>query len=110
MLAPLRGLVVIDEFQRLPGLFELLRVLADQRPVRTRFLILGSASPDFAKGASESLAGRVESCEMSGFDVREVDPARQTALWVRGGFPPALLACTDSDSSFPGSRTWGSAW
>jgi predicted AAA+ superfamily ATPase len=71
VLDPLRGLVVIDEFQRQPQLFELLRVLADRPRQRTRFLILGSASPALIRGASESLAGRVGYCEMSGFDLSE---------------------------------------
>ena len=98
VLAPLRGLVVIDEFQRQPGLFELLRVLADRKPRQARFLILGSASLDLVRGASETLAGRVAYCEMSGFDLVEVGAKRQAALWVRGGFPPSLLARSDGDS------------
>ena len=58
-LEPLRGLVVIDEIQRLPGLFEILRVLADRPRTPARFLILGSADPRLVRGVSESLAGRV---------------------------------------------------
>jgi predicted AAA+ superfamily ATPase len=96
VLAPLDGLVVIDEFQRQPGLFELLRVLADRRPTRARFLLLGSASPELARGAAETLAGRVAFCEMSGFDVCEVGARHQSSLWLRGGFPRSFLARSDS--------------
>ena len=92
VLEPLRGLVVIDEFQRQPRLFELLRVLSDRKPLSARFLILGSASPDLVRGASESLAGRLAYCEMAGLDLSEVEASRQAALWVRGGFPRSLLA------------------
>jgi predicted AAA+ superfamily ATPase len=98
VLAPITGLVVIDEFQRQPGLFELVRVLVDRKPRPARFLILGSASPDLVRGASESLAGRVECCEMAGFDLTEVEPKRRTALWIRGGFPRSVLARSDADS------------
>jgi predicted AAA+ superfamily ATPase len=98
VLAPLKGLVVIDEFQRQPRLFELIRVLADRRPLPARFLILGSASPDLMRGSSETLAGRVAYHEMSGFDLTEVERSAQTALWTRGGFPRALLARTDHES------------
>ena len=59
-LRPLRGLVVIDEIQQRPDLFPLLRVLADRKPLRARFLMLGSASPDLVRRSSESLAGRIE--------------------------------------------------
>lgn len=98
VLAPLAGLVVIDEFQRLPRLFELLRVLADRRPTKARFLILGSASPDLVRGAAESLAGRVEYCELAGFDLAEIGAESHSALWLRGGFPRSFLARTDAES------------
>lgn len=98
VLAPLRGLVIIDEFQRQPALFELLRVLADRTPTRARFLILGSASPDLVRGASETLAGRVATCEMSGFGVAEIPARKQSALWMRGGFPRSYLARSDAVS------------
>jgi len=88
----LRGLVVIDEFQRQPKLFELLRVLADRRPAPARFLILGSASPELVRGVSESLAGRVAHVDMAGFTLGEVGRARMRGLWIRGGFPKAFLA------------------
>lgn len=94
----LRGLVVIDEIQRKPDLFELLRVLADRRPVRTRFLVLGSASPHLMRGLSESLAGRVRFLEMGGFDLRESGSTRFAALWLRGGFPKAFLAASEARS------------
>jgi uncharacterized protein len=96
VLEPLRGLVVIDEFQRQPKLFELLRVLADRPRSGARFLILGSASPELVRGASESLAGRVGYCEMSGFDVSEIAPTGHAALWLRGGYPRSLLARSDA--------------
>jgi uncharacterized protein len=99
VLAPLKGLVVVDEFHRQPHLFELIRVLSDRKPLRARFLILGSASPSLVRGASETLAGRVAYCEMSGFDLTEVAPDRHTALWVRGGFPKSLLARSERESS-----------
>lgn len=98
VLAPLRGLVVIDEIQRQPRLFELIRVLADRRPLPARFLILGSASPDLVRGASESLAGRVAHCEMVGFGLDEVGPRRHAALWLRGNYPRSFLAGSEAAS------------
>ncbi len=98
VLAPLRGLVVIDECQREPALLPLLRVLADRRPTPARFLLLGSASPLLVRGAAETLAGRVTHCEMAGFDLSEVPAARQSALWLRGGFPRSFLARSERDS------------
>lgn len=92
ILKDLRGLVVIDEFQRQPELLELLRVLADRRPLPARFLVLGSASPLLVKGVSESLAGRVGYVQMSGFSLEEVGADQQGALWIRGGFPSSFLA------------------
>lgn len=72
----LRGLVVIDEIQRVPGIFEVVRVLADRPRTAARFLLLGSAAPGLVKGASESLAGRAGLVDMSGFDIREVGASR----------------------------------
>ena len=95
----LKGLVVIDEAQRQPGLFPVLRVLADRSEQPATFLILGSASPELARQSSESLAGRVEIIEMCGFDLSEVGPPAQETLWLRGGFPRAYLAATDDDST-----------
>src|SRR6266404_5092594 len=71
-LEPLRGLVVIDEIQRLPRLFETLRVLADRPRTPARFLILGSADPRLVRGVSESLAGRVSHVDIGGFDLSEI--------------------------------------
>lgn len=97
-LEPLRGLVVLDEVQRRPELFALLRVLADRRPLPARFLILGSASPWLVRGVSESLAGRVSFVDVHGFDTEETGAKALRQLWWRGGFPLAFLAKTDVDS------------
>ncbi len=97
-LASLRGAVVIDEVQRRPDLFPVLRVLADRRPTRTKFLLLGSASGELMRQSSESLAGRVEVVECGGFTTDEVGGARSDRLWRRGGFPRAFLAATERDS------------
>ena len=97
-LSKLTGLVVIDEIQRQPDLFTLLRVLADRPTTPARFLILGSASPDLVKGVSESLAGRVGFVDLSGFDGTEVGFDRLDSLWVRGGFPESFLSATDAAS------------
>jgi len=94
-LAPLRGLVIIDEIQRKPELFELLRVLADRPESNAVFLVLGSASPRLVKGAFESLAGRVGFIDMSGFCLAEVGHEHRQALWARGGFPRSFLASSD---------------
>jgi predicted AAA+ superfamily ATPase len=91
-LRDLKGLVVIDEVQRLSGLFETLRVLADRRRSSTRFLILGSASPGLLQQASETLAGRIIYHELSGFSLDEVGIANHSRLWLRGGFPRSYLA------------------
>ena len=91
-LSPLRGLVIIDEVQRMPSLFEVLRVLADRPDHPARFLILGSASPELVKGTSESLAGRIGYLDMSGFDLSEVGESKMESLWSRGGFPRSFLA------------------
>jgi len=97
-LRALSGLVVIDEFQRMPELFGLLRVLADRRPLPARFLILGSASPDLVKGVSETLAGRVAYVPMNGFNLAEVGGGAWRNLWIRGRFPDSFLASDDSHS------------
>jgi predicted AAA+ superfamily ATPase len=98
VLAELRGLVVIDEAQRRPGLFPVLRVLVDREDNPARFLLLGSASPDLSRQAAESLAGRVEILEMGGFSLEELGAERGPDLWMRGGFPRSVLAMTDADS------------
>ncbi len=97
-LEPLKGLVVIDEVQQRPELFPVLRVLLDRKPLPAQFLILGSASPDFLRQSSESLAGRLELIEMGGFDLTEVDQKKASRLWLRGGFPLSFLAKNDTDS------------
>jgi len=94
----LEGLVVIDEVQRRPDLFPILRVLADRRPLPARFLVLGSASPGFLRQASESLAGRIETISMSGFSLAELGVGAQPRHWLRGGFPPSYLAHSEADS------------
>ncbi|PKQ28586.1 MAG: hypothetical protein CVT63_02045 [Candidatus Anoxymicrobium japonicum] len=91
-LEPLRGLVVIDEIQRMPELFSALRPLADRPRVPARFLALGSASPGLVRGVSESLAGRALFVHVPGLNLCEVGFANQETLWTRGGFPRALLA------------------
>jgi hypothetical protein len=97
-LASLNGLVVIDEIQRRPDLFPLLRVLADREGPPARFLVLGSASPDLIKGVSESLAGRVGFVDLGGFDATEVGADRLDTLWLRGGFPESFLSASDTAS------------
>jgi hypothetical protein len=98
MLNSLGGLVIIDEVQVMPELFRVLRVLVDHPENKARFLILGSASPDIIKNVSETLAGRIEFVELSGFDLQEAGTSRSEALWLRGGFPRSFLARTDEDS------------
>jgi predicted AAA+ superfamily ATPase len=93
-----KGLVVLDEMQRRPELFPVLRVLADRKPVRTRFLVLGSAAPDLLRQSSESLAGRIAYYELPGLTVREVGFEHADRLWVRGGFPKAFLARSERES------------
>jgi len=97
-LAGLKGLVVIDEVQRRPELFPILRVLLDRRPLPAKFLILGSVSPELLKQSSESLAGRIETIVMGGFGLDEVGPKQSQRLWLRGGFPLSFLAKNDADS------------
>lgn len=97
-LRPLKGLIVIDEVQRRPDLFPVLRVLADRKTAGARFLILGSASGDLLRQSSESLAGRVEHISMGGFSIQELGPSVMQDLWRRGSFPRAFLATRESDS------------
>jgi predicted AAA+ superfamily ATPase len=98
MLGSLGGLVIIDEIQMMPELFSVLRVLADRPENKTRFLILGSASPDLVRNVSETLAGRVEFVELSGFGLHEIEANRSDLLWLRGGFPRSFLARSEGDS------------
>jgi hypothetical protein len=97
-LGPLAGLVVIDEIQRRPDLFPVLRVLVDRRPNPARFLILGSASGDLLRQGSESLAGRVERITIGGFTLGEVGSDAMDTLWLRGGFPRSFLPRDERDS------------
>jgi len=97
-LRPLKGLVVIDEIQRRPELFPLLRVLADRKPLPARFLILGSASPALLRHSSETLAGRLETVLLEGFRLADLGAAAQARHWLRGGFPLAYTARSEMDS------------
>jgi predicted AAA+ superfamily ATPase len=98
-LEQLTGLIIIDEIQRLPTLFPVLRVLADAKKKDTRFLILGSASLDLVKNSSETLAGRIRFFEIHPFSLHETGENEGNKLWLRGGFPPAFLAQSDADSA-----------
>src|SRR5271157_73222 len=97
-LRSLKKLVVIDEIQRRPDLFPLLRVLADRTPLPARFLILGSASPELLRQSSETLAGRLETVPLEGFRLSDLGSAAQPRHWIRGGFPLAYMARTEANS------------
>jgi predicted AAA+ superfamily ATPase len=97
-LEALRGVVILDEIQRRPELTMLLRVLADRKPLPCRFILLGSASPDLMRQASDSLAGRIHFVDMGGFTLGEVGGDQRDRLWLRGGFPLSFLADNDEDS------------
>ena len=85
--------VIIDEVQRKPSLFALLRALIDQQREPARFILLGSASPDLIKNASESLAGRISYLELAPFSLSEISAVNSMQNhWLKGGFPPAFLA------------------
>lgn len=98
-LKSLEGLVVIDEIQRQPELFNVLRPLADRHGTPARFLVLGSASPEIVRGVSESLAGRVGFVDLTGFHLGEVGARARDELWLRGGFPRSFLAASDAASA-----------
>jgi len=98
VLGALNGLVVLDEIQTLPELFKTLRVLADRPDNTCRFLILGSAAPNIMRSVSQSLAGRVEFVDLSGFVLFEVGDNVLDKIWVRGGFPRSFLADIEVDS------------
>jgi predicted AAA+ superfamily ATPase len=91
-------LVVLDEVQRAPGLFPVLRALVDARRRPGRFLLLGSASPDLLRQSAESLAGRVVYHELGPFALHEAGSAHAARLWLRGGFPGSYLARSESAS------------
>jgi predicted AAA+ superfamily ATPase len=95
----IKGLVIIDEVQRLPDLFPVIRVLVDRTSVKTRFLILGCASPELLKQSSESLAGRIIYHELKGFSLEEVGIAKHKHLWLRGGLPRSFLARSINESA-----------
>lgn len=98
VLKGLKGLVVIDEIQRYPDLFQVLRVLVDRPRSPSRFLVLGSASPDLLRQGSETLAGRIFYYELKGFSLDEVDIKNHMKLWLRGGFPRSYLARSNAES------------
>ena len=91
-------LVIIDEIQRMPSLFPVIRALVDQNRVGGRFLILGSASPDLLRRSSESLAGRIIYHELTPFNLYETDSDQIERLWLRGGYPESYLADNDEES------------
>jgi hypothetical protein len=105
LLEGLGGLTVIDEVQRAPGLFKVLRVLIDRDAAPAKFLLLGSASPALLRQAGESLAGRVEVIEIGGFTFDETGVQSQPRLWSRGGYPRSFLAASDDES-----RRWREAF
>lgn len=89
-------LVILDEIQRIPGIFEVLRGVIDQGRREGkgtgRFLLLGSAAIELLAQSSETLAGRVALVELTPFDLTEIEEGQSDALWIRGGFPPSFLA------------------
>lgn len=97
-LEPLNGIIVIDEIQRVPELFQVLRVLVDQPQSNRKFLILGSASRDLIHQSSETLAGRIAYIEITPFSLNEVSDLNK--LWLRGGYPKSYLADSEEDSAF----------
>lgn len=98
VLRDLTGLIIIDEFQRQPELFSILRVLADRSPNPSKFLVLGSSSLDLVRGISESLAGRVAYVNIGGLTLDETGPGTVNGLWLRGGFPRSFLAESEESS------------
>ncbi len=100
-------LVIVDEIQRMPALFPVIRALVDQNRISGRFLILGSASPDLIKQASESLAGRIIYHELTPFYLEEIGYEKDNIknLWLKGGYPDSYLTKND-DLSF----TWREAF
>lgn len=98
VLERLEGLIILDEIQLRPDLFSILRVLLDRTPLPAKFLILGSASPGLLQESSETLAGRIEFVDMSGFNLGETGNKKLLPLWLRGGFPLSFLAQTEKNS------------
>lgn len=105
ILSSCKGLVVLDEIQRMPGLFEILRPLCDDPNRNAVFLLLGSANWDLVKGVTESLAGRVLFVDVPGLSMEEVGTSRLNDLWFRGGYPRAF--CAEQDET---SREWTEAF
>ena len=101
----LRGWVVIDEIQRRPDLFPVLRVLVDRPGADVRFLVTGSASPQLLRQSAETLAGRVGYHVLDGFALDEIGVVDWRRLWLRGGFPRAFLA-PDDEASFDWRRAF----
>ena len=97
-LGELKGLIVIDEVQRRPDLFPVLRVLVDRKKFTGKFLILGSASGDLLRQSSETLAGRTETLTMRGFSLAELGNPEHSRHWLRGGFPLSYLASNEKGS------------
>ena len=93
----LAGLIVIDEIQRMPDIFPLLRFLVD-RDDHQKYLILGSASRDLIQQSSETLAGRIAYYQLGGFRLSDVGSKYMNALWLRGGLPRSFLSATDEES------------
>jgi len=104
-LQDLTGLVIIDEVQRAPSIFEVLRVLVDREANPCRFLVLGSASRDLIRQSSETLAGRIAHMELTPFTLTETGSEKMQRLWLRGGFPPSYLARSET-----ASRQWRKAY
>ena len=100
MLGSLQGVVILDEIQVMPELFNVLRVLVDRPENQARFLILGSASPGIIKNVSETLAGRIEFIELSGFDLQEIGADSWERLWLRAG---RTISCLSINGYFPQS-------
>jgi predicted AAA+ superfamily ATPase len=96
-LEDLKGLIAIDEIQRQPGLFPLLRYLVDHEAGQ-KYVILGSASPDLIRQGSETLAGRIAFHELGGFRLSDVGGDNVSTLWLRGGLPRSFLAETEEES------------
>ena len=97
-LKELDGLIILDEIQRLPEIYPVLRVLIDKQKNSRRFLILGSASPELLQQSSESLAGRIRYQRLSGLGLDEIASDQVRQLWIRGGFPSSFLAGADKTS------------
>jgi len=93
----LKGLIVIDEIQKMPDIFPLIRYLVDTIP-NQRYLILGSASRDLIRQGSESLAGRIAYYYLSGFGIHDIEPEENQKLWIRGGLPLSFISENDQKS------------